>query len=641
MDPRVRRFYGSLRWPEKTLAILLLLYALASLIPPLRPFSGVALFFTYVFGVIVLFRLARRASRRILWRLRRRLIVAYVFIALVPIFLILVLVGIGVYILTGQAAIFLINSELDGRTAALRNAALLLARTPAAQRSNVLQHVGPVLHERFPDLELLVHDDAVSRWPAASAAPPPSPEWKEKSGVVVRNGRTYNWAHVTAEDCQVTAAAPLTDERLAELVPRIGDVSLNLLSAKAVRGHRDIDLKPEEFRGRHRDRVPPAVNRLDFSVTWFSPLSVSLWDSPGRSDDAVLFVHTRPSAVVGAVFGQKVDFSQAILALFLIVAGLFLVVELVSLLIGISLTRTITRAVHNLYEGTLKVQRGDFSHRIEVKGNDQLAELSHSFNSMTENLRRLIVVEKEQQRLQSELEIAREVQGQLFPKAAPTMKTLEVTGLCNPARMVSGDYYDFVGVKDSSMALAIGDVAGKGISAALLMAAIQSIMRTQLNAGTPPPLSTASLVAQLSRQLYANTAPEKYATFFFGLYDEGNRKLSYTNAGHLPPILLRNGSPEMLEVTGTVVGAFPSASYEERDICLGPGDLLVGYTDGITEPENAYGEMFGEERLIELLVRNARLEAREIMARVMEAVRLWTGSSELQDDMTLLLARGV
>lgn len=639
MDPRVRRFYGSLRWPEKTLAILLLLYALASLIPPLRPFSGVALFFFYIFGAIVLFRLARRASRRILWRLRRRLIVAYVFIALVPIFLILVLVGIGVYILTGQAAIFLVNSELDGRTAALRNAALLLAHTPAAERPNALRHIGPVLRKRFPDLELLVRDRGMSRWPAESAVPPPSPEWKEKSGVVVRNGRAYNWAHVTGDDCTVTAMAPLTDERLADLVPRIGDVSLNLLSANAIRDRRDIDFKPAEFRGRHRDRVPPAANRLDFNVTWFCPLSVSLWDSPGRSDDAVLFVHTRPSAVVGTVFGQKVDFSQAILALFLIVAGLFLVVELVSLLIGISLTRTITRAVHSLYQGTMKVQQGDFSHRIEVEGNDQLAELSHSFNSMTENLGRLIVVEKEQQRLQSEIEIAREVQGQLFPKAAPKMKTLEVTGLCHPARMVSGDYYDFVGVKDSGMALAIGDVAGKGISAALLMAAIQSIMRTQLNA--PIQLSTASLVAQLSRQLYANTAPEKYATFFFGLYDEENRKLSYTNAGHLPPILVRDGSPEMLEVTGTVVGAFPSALYEERNIGLMPGDLLVGYTDGITEPENAYGEMFGEERLIELLVRNAKLEASGIMARVMEAVRLWTGSSELQDDMTLLLARGL
>src|SRR6185295_16697719 len=159
---------------------------------------------------------------------------------------------------------------------------------------------------------------------------------------------------------------------------------------------------------------------------------------------------------------------------------------------GVSLTRTITRAVHNLYEGTERVKVADFSHRIEVQGNDQLAELGRSFNRMTENLERLILVEKEQERLKSEIEIAREVQGQLFPRSAPAMKTLELAGVCHPARMVSGDYYDFVLAPDSTVAVAIGDVAGKGISAALLMAAIQSIMRTQLSSGVAVEAAVAS-----------------------------------------------------------------------------------------------------------------------------------------------------
>jgi sigma-B regulation protein RsbU (phosphoserine phosphatase) len=277
-----------------------------------------------------------------------------------------------------------------------------------------------------------------------------------------------------------------------------------------------------------------------------------------------------------------------------------------------------------------------------VKGNDQLAELAASFNTMTENLGRLIVVAKEKERLESELAIAREVQNQLFPKDVPYTKCLELKGVCNPARMVSGDYYDFITLSEHSLGFAIGDVAGKGISAALLMATIQSTMRTQLSSpngtGTAN-LSTAKLVANLNRQLYATTAPEKYATFFFALYEEAEDRLLYTNAGHLAPMLLRGNSMEMLESTGTVVGAFPIARYQEKSIRLAAGDVLVAYTDGIVEPENAYGEMFGEDRLKELLLRYAKAGSDEIIARTMEAVNQWTGEGELQDDMTMLVAR--
>jgi sigma-B regulation protein RsbU (phosphoserine phosphatase) len=294
------------------------------------------------------------------------------------------------------------------------------------------------------------------------------------------------------------------------------------------------------------------------------------------------------------------------------------------------------------------VMHGDFSHRIPVTGSDQLAELGLSFNSMTSNLERLIVVAKEKERMQSELEIAREVQNQLFPKNVPEMETFRVMGVCSAARMVSGDYYDFMCLKDTTLALAIGDVAGKGISAALLMAAIQSTMRTQLaaglaagNGGPRGAPSTARLVSLLNRQLYANTSPEKYATFYFGIYDELDSTLTYTNAGHLAPILVRGGEAQMLEVTGTVVGAFPFSEYEEKTIQLMGGDLLVGYTDGIVEPENVYGEMFGEERLVDLLLKYAGADLPEIASRVMEAVTQWTGAGELQDDMTMLVTRKI
>ena len=260
------------------------------------------------------------------------------------------------------------------------------------------------------------------------------------------------------------------------------------------------------------------------------------------------------------------------------------------------------------------------------------------------------MVEKEKERLQSELEIAKEVQNQLFPKDTPTLRTMELTGLCKPARMVSGDYYDFLCLDHKRVALAIGDVAGKGISAALLMASIQSIMRTQLTAGSSAlaaaangrptqVFSTAHAVSQLNTQLYASTSPEKYATFCFGIYDEDRRMLSYTNAGHLPPILIRGESATLLEVTGTVVGAFPKMQYEERSIALHSGDMLVAYTDGIAEPENEYGEEFGADRLTDLLLRYQNECSHELIARVMESVQQWTHATELFDDMTVLVAR--
>ena len=259
------------------------------------------------------------------------------------------------------------------------------------------------------------------------------------------------------------------------------------------------------------------------------------------------------------------------------------------------------------------------------------------------------MVTREKERLQSEIAIAREVQSQLFPRGALAMKTIEMTGVCHPARMVSGDYYDYQDVGGGKLAFAIGDVAGKGISAALLMATLQAALRAQITSYQPVegysngtrPLDAATLVSALNKQLYAHTSPEKYATFFFALFDEPSRSLSYTNAGHLSPLLFHGNEVVPLDSNGTVVGAFPWAKYTESRMHMEPGDLLVCYTDGITEPENAYGEMFGEERLIELVQKYVQREDHEIVALVLEAVRSWTGTPELHDDMTLLLAREV
>ncbi|MDQ6663764.1 MAG: PP2C family protein-serine/threonine phosphatase [Acidobacteriota bacterium] len=610
-----------------TAFVLLLLVRIGlSVIPIDGGLQGLATLTLIVLGAILLIR---GLMRPFIWRLRNRLYVTYVFIGVVPIALILILVGIGAYIVAGQIAVSLVSSELDRRIAALRGPAQFLTQTTPQNRADVVRGMGPFLRGRLPDLGILIHGREDFRYPPNSAVPTPPPGWKDYCGLVFKDGLYYGFTHVSTGPSQVVMLAPVTRELLSGLIPNLGDVVLANTADAAT------ELSPKH----HGKYLSRPYNSFDRRVAWGNPVTVAYWDDPGKTKTAVLVVGTRPSALLGAIFSADFPFGQTILFGLVSVAILFLIVEIVSLIIGISLTRTITRAVHNLYLGTERIASGDFGHRIEVRGRDQLAELGASFNGMTEHLERLIVVEKEKERLQSELEIAKEVQFQLFPKAVPTLRTLELTGICQPARMVSGDYYDFLCLQNNVVALAIGDVAGKGISAALLMAAIQSIMRTQLADAPPASFSTSHMVSQLNKQLYANTSPEKYATFCFGLYDEDRQTLTYTNAGHLQPILLRNGASIPLEVTGTVVGLFPMSTYEEKTIPLIIGDMLVAYTDGISEPENEYGEEFGIDRIVELILKHQNVEGKEIIARVMEAVRNWNKAAELPDDMTILLAR--
>ena len=664
---RLREWVRALGRVEKAFLFGLALYAGLRFWAAASGFAALLAFVLYFLGIIVFVRAARPVLGKAIWRLRNRLIIAYLFIALVPIVLMAALVGLTTYWITGQFAGYLVDAELNRRTAGLRRPAEALARVTPARREDLVRGMFPFLANAFPDLELLVvMPGETYHFPPESDLTPPPGEAKETHGVVSRDGRLYSWALAIHGDTRVVLASPLSRDFLNELVPALGNVSLLASpvvpsperqgARLAVNGKtvRFQEPRGQEPRSRRKDHTPTAYNSADIVVTGYYPIPIARWDNPALSEDGMLVVQTRTSAVLGLVFGhnvigEKMEWGQVIWWGFLTVSGLFLVVELISLVIGISLSRTITTAVHELYTGTQRVMEGDFSHRIPVRGKDQLAELGVSFNTMTANLERLIVVAKEKERLQSELEIAREVQNQLFPKEAPGLPTLQVTGVCNPARMVSGDYYDFMCLPDATLAFAIGDVAGKGISAALLMAAIQSTMRTQINAGAPLAaaagngggnghISTARLVSTLNKQLYANTSPEKYATFYFGIYDDNNSILTYTNAGHLQPILLRAGGSQLLEVTGTVVGAFPFSIYEEKSIRLASGDVLVAYTDGIVEPENEYGEMFGEERLTELLLKNAGCEGAEIIARTMEAVEQWTGAGELQDDMTMLVA---
>jgi sigma-B regulation protein RsbU (phosphoserine phosphatase) len=260
------------------------------------------------------------------------------------------------------------------------------------------------------------------------------------------------------------------------------------------------------------------------------------------------------------------------------------------------------------------------------------------------------------------LEIAHEVQAQLFPTAISSTSTLELHGICRPARIVSGDYYDFLSYGPEQVGIAVGDISGKGISAALLMATIHSAIRAYeqeqlLSVGASAaygtntriaavesrvaPASPSQMLWLLNRHLYQSTQPEKYATLFLGFYDDAKHRLTYSNAGHLPPIILgQNGSVRRLETGGTVVGLFQDRTYDEETVELYPGDVFIAFSDGITEPENEFGE-FGEDRLIETIAAYRNLPLKRISDHILATIQDWIGSTEQPDDITLVLARRI
>ncbi len=241
-----------------------------------------------------------------------------------------------------------------------------------------------------------------------------------------------------------------------------------------------------------------------------------------------------------------------------------------------------------------------------------------------------------ERRAAQELEIAKQVQARLFPQSLPPRKSLEYAGICIQARQVGGDYYDFLNLGQERLGLVIGDVAGKGIAAALLMANLQATLRSQCAIALDQPQRFLRSVNQL---FYENTADGAYATLFFAEYDEGMRRLRYANCGHLSALLLRrDNNLERLDSTCTVLGLFEEweCSIEGRELFL--GDTLALYTDGITESCNAAGEEFGEQRLIEALRQHRDLSSQALLASIVDEVRRFS-PGEQHDDITLIVAK--
>jgi sigma-B regulation protein RsbU (phosphoserine phosphatase) len=322
-----------------------------------------------------------------------------------------------------------------------------------------------------------------------------------------------------------------------------------------------------------------------------------------------------------------------------LVAVFLLLIGIIGLVTGFVLMRAITGAVAELYRATQFVQAGDLTHKVRIERRDQLGILGESFNLMTDSIRSLIEEQKQRQRLENEISIAREVQNQLFPQRVPSVPGVEIEAICKAARTVSGDYYDFIQLSPTRIAIAIADISGKGISAALLMASLQAALRSQLLAPGSDSMSTAELVSRLNIHLVRNTADDRFATFFVAVYDSTTRLLRYTNAGHLPSFCICGDHAFYLDKGGMVLGIFEEYVYEEGVETVPPDSILVGYSDGLVEPENVYGEEFGISRLRDAAIRLNGAAPSVIAQGMMQASEEWAGTPEQADDMTVIVAR--
>ncbi len=280
---------------------------------------------------------------------------------------------------------------------------------------------------------------------------------------------------------------------------------------------------------------------------------------------------------------------------------------------------------------------GVFTRFRDIDGNSfSLVSFDEVTHALEAQRRATTEKQESERRAAQEIAIAKQVQARLFPQSLPPLETLEYSGICIQARQVGGDYYDFLDLGRERLGLVLGDIAGKGIAAALLMANLQANLRSQCAIALDEPQRFLCSVNQL---FYDNTGDGDYATLFFAEYDEKLRRLRYINCGHLPALLLRqDGTLERLDATCTVLGLFKDweCGMGERQLCR--GDVLALYTDGVTESFNDAWEEFGEHRLLEVLRRQKELPSQSLIASIVDDVRKFS-PHEQRDDITLIVAK--
>ena len=649
------------------------------------------LLFSLPWAVIKFYRYFRDQA---LYKVRSRILLFYVLAGIIPLLTIVIISVITLYFFFVNVSIFIYDNEMKALGYRLDSLSSELMKTvadnPDVREDSAFLHYAfsSTVEKRAPDLPSVhimfytLDETGHMHYLAVQSSLPPAdfqneylPDWLQQTaftGVALKHNSAFVYSHNPFEldgtQYFLDVFIPFEDDLYKYLNTSAGLLSYATIERQvndARAGKLRSSFKP--FNGFGGAPTTPAQVDTAHNISLLSGFggggrtSLSTVDTIHATDwfnrehpalattGKALTLHLRiPFATVMDYLSSRSYAGQTYLRVLQFFMYFLLVVEFVSVAAGVFTLRALTRSLRNLQKGTQELRKGNFNAEIPVQRRDELGVLSESFNSMATSVRALLIEAADKQRIRRELEIARDVQQEFFPKRLPQIPNLSLLGKCFPAREVSGDFYDFIVRAPGTVDVLVGDISGKGISAALLMASLQSASRAQpplegdacSPAGTVRQLTT--FLGALNAHLFDITPEEKFATLFYARICLNEGLLFYCNAGHENPVLVhRDGRTERLETGGTILGIFPETDFEIGTVQLQPGDLLAVYTDGIAEAENRDEEPYGDERLMGLLAHESSagktLEA--LHGEVVADVMGWFAGVQQHDDITLVLVR--
>jgi sigma-B regulation protein RsbU (phosphoserine phosphatase) len=629
----------------------------------------------------VLTRGAVWAKRRLLWRVRRKLILSYVFVGLVPGLLIA-----SFFIVAGLLLFFNFSTYLlQSRVRTLQDQARFLAEAvvleaehgdPAAVLRRSIEQRQALAAERYPFTSIAIVPVSglqcgTPETGRGHAPPPPMtvgpwqhlppperlPRWIRCDGftglmpykvgeaqrtdtrlvaraVAVPRGATPAWAAVIDLPLTVAIEQRLRDETGIH----IGEVSTPNFDDRQVTWPLGRALEP-------RPQPPPDEAARLFGE-WVAVLDVVHWDT-GATNIAAASIRLNPREIYAKLTGMSSRVGQLILLGLAIIAVLFLIIQFVALVIGFGLARQITGAVHDLFVGTEHLRNRDFTHHIPVRARDQLGELAESFNVMTDEVTKLLRENAEKARMEQEMLAAREIQQKLLPSGPLHVPGLSVTAFCEPAREVAGDYYDFLPISDMQLGVLIADVSGKGLPAGLYMAQLKVLAQSLARVHTSP----AEFLKATNRVVTMNIDSKSFITMSYGVIDFAKREMRFARAGHCPLIRIPGRAPaglrtaEVIAPDGLVLGLkiddgqMFDAMIQEVTIPLLTDDLIVFFTDGVSETMNEAFDCYGEGRLTKVLEQYSHLPFDQLRAFIFADLRAFSGEADQHDDMTMILMK--
>ena len=674
LPARARAFFTA-RWPGRIVAaafavrLLDALLSLAGLGLP-NVLTVPAAVVLWLFLAWLVWSALRWLSDRLLWRIRTKLIVSYLFIALVPVVLLTLFMAVAGVLLLGLTASRVVTAEVErSGDVLLTTARAALSGLPAsdAEAARALPARLEPARELHPALGFtLLREGRVVA--TAGAAPRSLPAWLTGAsfkGLVPREREASAPDEVLRAVWREKGTAllvelPVDAAFLAEIERR---TTIHVLEASEMhieardeheRAGRRVRIGTESrqgvaFEAGGRKLTPKDPSGLLFvalpdRTAWETGETGALAGTPWaiQYDPLLLVRRLAPIQLPKDASGRNVP--DLLLYALGIVGSVFVVMYAVALVLGLMLARSITRGVHALSVGTQKLRDGDFSHVIKLRSRDQLGDLAASFNLMSRGIQQLMREQAEKERLEEELRIARQIQMSLLPgEGLVSVPGVRIAALCLPAAEVGGDYYDLLPLGPTRMGVLVADVSGKGTSAALYMAELKGLVLSLSRIYESP----ARLLCEANRILSAHMDARSFVTMTYAVVDTTARRMRYARAGHNPMIHMQaqTGRTVILAPAGLGLGLDPGERFEaileEKELPLEPGDFFLFFTDGLSEAMNPAAELFGEGRLRTILEEGRSLGSEELRERILEEVRRFVGDALPHDDMTLVVLKVV